>query len=49
VPAAVRVALAAVGVDDVDDTGVCTACSPDHWSFRARRDGHRQAAVAWLP
>jgi hypothetical protein len=37
IPAAVRVALAAAGVDDVDDVGVCTAASPDHFSYR--RDG----------
>jgi YfiH family protein len=37
VPAAVRVALAAAGVDDVDDVDVCTAASPDHFSYR--RDG----------
>ena len=37
IPAAVRAALAASGVDDVDDVDVCTAASPDHFSFR--RDG----------
>lgn len=47
VPAAVRASLAAAGVDDVDDAGTCTACSADHWSFRARRDAARQAVVAW--
>lgn len=36
-PAAVMAALAGVGVTDVTDTGVCTACSPDHFSHR--RDG----------
>lgn len=30
------------------DTGTCTACSPRHWSHRARADGARQALVAWL-
>lgn len=48
VPAAVRSALAAAGVADVVDTGVCTACSPDHWSHRAAGDARRQVAVAWL-
>jgi len=37
IPAAVRAALAASGVDDVDDVDVCTAASPDHFSYR--RDG----------
>jgi len=43
--AAVRAALSAVGVTELDDTGVCTACSPDHFSHR--RDGvtGRQALV----
>jgi polyphenol oxidase len=37
IPAAVRAALSAAGVDDVDDVDVCTAASPDHFSYR--RDG----------
>lgn len=48
VPVAVRSALASVGVVEVDDVDVCTACSPDHFSWRARRDMRRQAAVAWM-
>ncbi|MEO6988387.1 MAG: polyphenol oxidase family protein [Aquihabitans sp.] len=32
----------------VDDTGICTACSPQHWSHRARADTGRQALVAWI-
>jgi YfiH family protein len=47
VPAAVRAALAQVGVADVDDVGVCTACSPVHFSHRARRELGRQALVVW--
>ena len=47
VPAGVRAALAEVGVDDVDDVGVCTACSPVHFSHRARRELGRQALVVW--
>lgn len=45
VPAAVRVSLARAGVEDVDDVDVCTAASPDHFSYR--RDGvtGRQAVV----
>ncbi len=48
VAAAVRAALAAAGVDDVIDTGVCTACSSTHFSHRARADTGRQAAFIWL-
>jgi YfiH family protein len=43
VPAAIRAQL-----PDVEDESVCTACSADHWSFRARGDHERQAVVAWL-
>ena len=44
---AVRAALAEQGVDDVDDVGICTACSAEHYSWRARRDRERQALVLW--
>lgn len=48
-PAAVRAALAAAGVQAVSFTGGCTACRPDRWfSHRARRETARQAVVAWL-
>ncbi|HVX17085.1 MAG TPA: polyphenol oxidase family protein [Acidimicrobiales bacterium] len=47
-PAGVQAALARRGVSRVDDAGTCTACSPVHWSHRARRDASRQATVAWL-
>jgi polyphenol oxidase len=47
VPAAVRAALGHAGVKLVTDVGVCTACSPDHWSWRARGDCQRQAMVVW--
>jgi YfiH family protein len=45
IPAAVRIELARAGVDDVQDVGVCTSASPDHFSHR--RDGvtGRQAVV----
>lgn len=48
-PAAVRSALRRAGVNaaDVDDVGTCTACSPDHFSWRARKEQQRQAAVVW--
>jgi YfiH family protein len=48
VPAAVRVALARAGVDDLDDVGVCTASSPDHFSHRRDGPTGRQALVAAL-
>lgn len=48
VPAAVRASLGGVGVTDLVDLGVCTACSADHWSHRARAEGERQAVVAWM-
>jgi YfiH family protein len=47
VPAAVVAALGAAGVTEVQDVDVCTACSPDYFSWRARRDTGRQAAVVW--
>ncbi|MEZ5180435.1 MAG: hypothetical protein R2702_00910 [Acidimicrobiales bacterium] len=31
-----------------EDAGTCTACSPVHWSFRARADRARQGLVAWV-
>ncbi|MGH9003870.1 MAG: laccase domain-containing protein, partial [Acidimicrobiia bacterium] len=37
VPAAVRIALSGAGVTDITDVGVCTGCSPVHFSHR--RDG----------
>ena len=48
-PAAVRAALSEAGVagDHLRDVGVCTACSPDHFSWRAHRDEQRQAMVVW--
>ena len=45
-PAAVAVALGEHGLA-MEDTGTCTACSPHHWSHRARGDMGRQALVAW--
>ena len=38
VPAAVRIALAEAGVDDLADPGWCTAADPARW-FSHRRDG----------
>jgi YfiH family protein len=48
-PAAVKVALDRCGAFVVHESGVCTACSPDHWSWRARGDTARQAMVVWRP
>jgi copper oxidase (laccase) domain-containing protein len=49
VPTTVRVAVERAGALLVADAGVCTACSNQHWSWRARQDRHRQATVAWRP
>jgi purine-nucleoside/S-methyl-5'-thioadenosine phosphorylase / adenosine deaminase len=48
IPAGVRGALASVGVEDLDDSGVCTAATPELFSYR--RDGvtGRQVTVAVL-
>ena len=42
-PAAVRQECARLGVARVHDWGLCTACSPRLWSWRARRDTGRHA------
>ena len=46
-PAAVRAALRRAGVGHVTDVGTCTACSPGHFSWRARGEQRRQAVVVW--
>jgi YfiH family protein len=45
--ATIRAELGACGIEDVQDTGLCTACHPDRF-FSFRRDGTtgRQAAIA---
>ena len=47
-PAGVRAALLHADVTDLHDVDVCTAASPDHFSYR--RDGRtgRQALIAVL-
>jgi YfiH family protein len=45
IPTAVRVSLAHAGVDEVDDVGVCTSASPDHFSHRRDGTTGRQAVV----
>ena len=47
-PAAVQGALRAAGVATIIDVDICTACSPDHFSWRARKELQRQATVVWL-
>ncbi|MGH9123356.1 MAG: polyphenol oxidase family protein [Acidimicrobiales bacterium] len=49
IPAAVRRALARSGAELTVDVGVCTACSSEYWSWRARQDVERQATVVWVP
>lgn len=46
--AGVAAALGRAGVDHIVDVGVCTACSAEHWSWRAG-DRARQASVVWRP
>jgi hypothetical protein len=33
---------------NVEDVDVCTSCSTEHWSHRARGDVERHAVVAWI-
>ena len=47
IPAAVSVALAAAGADEVPGVDACTACAGRYFSHRARHDGGRQALVVW--
>jgi polyphenol oxidase len=48
VPLAVRRSLERVDVDLLDDVGVCTAASSDHFSYRRDGTTGRQAVVAVL-
>ncbi len=45
--AGVGAACTGLGVQLLDQS-VCTACSSNHWSHRARADSGRQALVAWI-
>jgi len=45
IPAAVRAALRAAGVDDLDDVDVCTASSADYFSYRRDGTTGRQAML----
>lgn len=49
VPAGVRAALERVEARLVHDEDVCTACSSEHFSWRARREDERQAMLVWIP
>lgn len=46
-PAGVVAALGRAGALVHAESGICTACSAAHWSWRARRDTARQATVIW--
>jgi YfiH family protein len=46
VPAAVRAALRRAGVTSLEDAGICTSASPDHFSYRRDGPTGRQALVA---
>lgn len=46
--AGVAAALGEVGIAGLRDAGVCTACSPVHWSHRGDASPQRQALIAWL-
>jgi hypothetical protein len=48
-PAAVSEALGRCGATLVGSATICTHCSADHWSWRARREPGRQANVVWAP
>jgi YfiH family protein len=50
IPATVRLALERAGVDqrDVSDCGICTAASPEHFSYRRDGTTGRQVTVAVL-
>jgi hypothetical protein len=46
-PEAVRASLRAADIELVADEDVCTACSPAHFSYRARGERQRMALVVW--
>jgi YfiH family protein len=46
-PEAVRASLRSADVELVADEDVCTACSPAHFSYRARGERQRMALVVW--
>jgi YfiH family protein len=40
--------LRAAGVETVEDAGICTICSRDHFSYRRDKTDARQGGIAWL-
>jgi copper oxidase (laccase) domain-containing protein len=48
VPAAVSAVLRRLGVAVANVDAPCTACDPDHWSFRAGGDLERQGMAVWV-
>jgi copper oxidase (laccase) domain-containing protein len=40
--------LRAAGVQTVEDVGICTICSPAHFSYRRDGTDARQGGIAWL-
>jgi YfiH family protein len=46
-PETVKVSLRAADVELVADEEICTACSPRHFSYRARGERERMALVVW--
>jgi hypothetical protein len=46
-PEAVRASLRAADAELVADEDICTACSPAHFSYRARGERQRMALVVW--
>ncbi|AXK32649.1 peptidoglycan editing factor PgeF [Streptomyces armeniacus] len=48
VPAGVRAQLAALGVETVEQSGVCTLESADHFSYRREKTTGRLASYVWL-
>jgi YfiH family protein len=46
IPAAIAAILERAGVDEFQDCGVCTADSPEYFSYRRAQDTGRQATIA---
>jgi YfiH family protein len=46
-PETVRVSLREADVELIADEDICTACSPAHFSYRARGERQRMALVVW--
>ncbi|HZT65781.1 MAG TPA: polyphenol oxidase family protein [Acidimicrobiales bacterium] len=48
-PRAVAASVEAAGARLHSDAGVCTSCSAEHYSHRARAETERQAMAVWRP